>query len=67
MVPFPLEGEGQERGQERGANGARETARTRDYYRIEDEAGGRYWVFREGFYGARSEPPPAWYLHGVMG
>ncbi len=25
--------------------------RTRDYYRIEDDIGGRYWVFRAGLYG----------------
>ena len=34
------------------AEGAR-PARVRDYYRIEDEAGGRYWVFREGLYDTR--------------
>ena len=27
-----------------------EQARPRDYYRIEDEDGRRYWVFREGLY-----------------
>jgi protein ImuB len=38
----------------------------RDYYRIEDEDGHRYWVFREGLYqdGAGA---PGWYLHGVFG
>lgn len=36
---------------------------TRDYYRIEDEEGRRYWLFREGFYGAET---PAWYLHGLF-
>ncbi|MFQ5764274.1 MAG: hypothetical protein ACE5GT_05045, partial [Rhodospirillales bacterium] len=38
--------------------------RTRDYYRIEDEAGGRFWVFREGPY--RPGVAPRWYLHGVF-
>lgn len=28
--------------------------RTRDYYRVEDEAGGRYWLYREGLW-ARTE------------
>ncbi len=41
-------------------------SRTRDYYRIEDEAGAGYWVFREGLYG-RDEDQPAWFLHGLYG
>jgi protein ImuB len=40
---------------------------TRDYYRIEDEDGHRYWVFREGLFGEREVGTPAWYLHGVFG
>ncbi len=44
--------------------------RTRDYYRIEDEDGCRYWVFREGLYQERDEThqgaPPRWFLHGVF-
>lgn len=32
-------------------------ARARDYYRLEDMAGRRYWVYREG---------PRWYLHGLF-
>jgi hypothetical protein len=43
------------------------TARTRDYYRIEDEEGRRYWVFREGLYEDGAGMLPAWYLHGVFG
>ncbi|MEE8169536.1 MAG: DNA polymerase Y family protein, partial [Phycisphaerae bacterium] len=31
----------------------------RDYYAVEDEAGSRFWVFREGESGR-------WYLHGVF-
>jgi protein ImuB len=45
-------------------------SRTRDYYRVEDEAGGRYWLFREGLYqerGEDTEAPPRWYLHGLYG
>jgi protein ImuB len=41
-------------------------ARPRDYFRIEDEAGGRYWVFRDGLYGGEGEPP-RWFLHGLFG
>lgn len=42
--------------------------RVRDYYRLEDEAGGRYWVFRAGRYDMEDEAerPPAWYVHGVL-
>jgi protein ImuB len=42
----------------------REDAATRDYYRVEDEEGRRYWLFRAGLY----EPGAAarWYLHGVF-
>lgn len=39
-------------------------AAIRDYYRVEDEAGGRYWLFREGLYGA--DEPPRWWLQGVF-
>jgi protein ImuB len=42
-------------------------ARPRDYYRIEDEDGHRYWVFREGLYQESELGPPCWYLHGVFG
>lgn len=38
---------------------------TRDYYRIEDIQGRRYWVFRDGLYGAET-PHPCWYLHGIF-
>ena len=41
--------------------------RPRDYYRIEDEDGHRYWVFREGLYQEAELGPPSWYLHGVFG
>ncbi len=39
--------------------------RERDYFRIEDTAGRRFWVFRYGFYGRGTEPV-RWYLHGVF-
>ncbi len=38
--------------------------KTRDYYRLEDEAGERFWVFREGRY--RFHEPPRWFLHGYF-
>ena len=36
----------------------------RDYYRVEDDGGRRYWLYREGLYGGASEP--RWYLHGLF-
>jgi protein ImuB len=40
----------------------------RDYYRIEDEDGRRYWLFRAGLYQeSEAKDLPAWYLHGVFG
>ena len=40
--------------------------RTRDYYRVEDRRGRRFWIFRHGFYEAR-RPMPDWFLHGLFG
>jgi protein ImuB len=37
---------------------------TRDYYRVEDQEGRRFWLFRSGFYG--EEPAPRWFVHGVF-
>ncbi|PDS98624.1 DNA repair protein [Rhizobium sp. S9] len=39
-------------------------AKTRDYFRVEDNAGHRFWIYREGFYG--EEPPPRWFMHGIF-
>jgi protein ImuB len=36
----------------------------RDYYRLEDEKGCRYWVFRQGLY--TDSCPPRWYLQGLF-
>jgi protein ImuB len=38
--------------------------RTRDYYRIEDHEGRRFWVFRAGLYGEKRDP--SWYIHGLF-
>jgi protein ImuB len=38
---------------------------TRDYFRVEDEEGRRYWIFRQGLYG-REAGEPAWYMHGLF-
>ncbi|SDN70521.1 protein ImuB [Aureimonas jatrophae] len=45
----------------------RETALSRDYFRVETEGGERYWIFRAGD-GERTETGSgAWFLHGVFG
>jgi protein ImuB len=36
----------------------------RDYFIVEDEAGHRFWLFRQGFYTPTTMP--AWFLHGVF-
>ncbi len=38
---------------------------TRDYYRVEDAAGHRFWVYREGLYGQAAQSP-RWYVHGLF-
>jgi len=46
-------------------------ATTRDYYRVEDSEGRRFWLYREGLYGtpdtSGAATPPRWYLHGFFG
>ena len=42
-----------------------EVALTRDYFRIEDTAGYRFWLFRHGLY-ERETDAPQWYLHGLF-
>lgn len=38
---------------------------SRDYYRVEDMAGSRFWLFRHGLY-ERETAHPAWYVHGLF-
>lgn len=38
----------------------------RDYYRVEDAEGRRYWVFREGIYGAGRGEVPEWFVQGLF-
>ena len=45
----------------------RSTARLRDYYRVEDQAGRRYWIYREGLIGDGRGGLPEWYIHGLFG
>jgi protein ImuB len=44
---------------------------TRDYFRVEDEAGLRFWVYRDGLYereiGQEGQPAqPNWFMHGLF-
>lgn len=41
------------------------STRLRDYYRIEDEAGRRYWIYRAGLIGDGRGGIPDWYLQGL--
>ena len=43
------------------------SARLRDYYRVEDSAGRRYWIYREGLIGDGRGGLPAWFIHGLFG
>jgi protein ImuB len=36
----------------------------RDYYRVEDEEGRRFWLFRAGLHGG--DRKPRWFVHGVF-
>jgi protein ImuB len=38
---------------------------TRDYYRVEDRRGQRFWLFRHGLYGVERSLPD-WYVHGLF-
>jgi protein ImuB len=49
----------------RRRTGALSGGRARDYWRVEDMDGRRFWLFRAGLYEGGA-PPPAWYLHGLF-
>ena len=42
----------------------RRAPKTRDYYRVEDGEGARFWLYREGLFGGAETP--RWYLHGLF-
>ncbi|NVD45763.1 DUF6504 family protein [Qipengyuania atrilutea] len=44
----------------------RSHVRLRDYYRIEDDRGRRYWIYRSGLIGDGRGDVPDWYLHGLF-
>lgn len=45
----------------------RSTTRLRDYYRIEDGQGRRYWIYRSGLAGDGRGGVPEWFLQGLSG
>jgi len=62
--------EGPERiGQEWWRAGVGETdtgpGKVRDYYRVEDDVGGRFWIYRQGLFG--EDEAPKWWIHGLFG
>jgi protein ImuB len=38
---------------------------TRDYYRVEDADGRRFWIYHDGIYG-RESFPSQWFVHGLF-
>jgi len=51
-------------GQDMHRAGLHHEGAIRDYYRVEDEEGRRFWLFRSGLPGHGA--PPRWYVHGVF-
>jgi protein ImuB len=45
---------------------------TRDYFRVEDTEGLRFWIYRDGLYGSElvddkgERIDPKWFVHGVF-
>ncbi len=44
----------------------RSGTRLRDYFKVEDEAGHRFWLYREGLHGDGRGDTPRWFLHGIF-
>jgi protein ImuB len=40
--------------------------RLRDYFKVEDEAGHRFWLYREGLNDDGRGGAPRWFLHGIF-
>ena len=40
------------------------SSNTRDYYRVEDVSGKRYWIYKEGIY--QHDKTSKWYIHGFF-
>ncbi|PPR10137.1 MAG: hypothetical protein CFH41_01871 [Alphaproteobacteria bacterium MarineAlpha11_Bin1] len=59
-----LETELEKQGSETASEGSVQN-NIRDYYRVEDLRGRRFWVYRDGIYSPGTQPQ--WYVHGVFG
>jgi protein ImuB len=44
-----------------------ELSTVRDYFRVEDEAGERFWIYRSGDGGDTTTGSQRWFLHGIFG
>jgi protein ImuB len=40
--------------------------RLRDYFKVEDNEGHRFWLYREGLHDDGRGGPPRWFLHGIF-
>ena len=62
-----LRGSRDRSGSRRNGGASRRPARLRDYYRVEDADGRRYWIYREGLIGDGRGGAPDWFIHGLFG
>ncbi|MDX2266447.1 MAG: DNA polymerase Y family protein [Hyphomicrobiales bacterium] len=60
-----VKAEGPERIEAEWWRAREDDAPPRDYYRVEDDGGRRFWLYREGFYAAGNDPP-RWFMHGLF-
>ena len=44
----------------------RPSTRLRDYFRVEDQTGHRFWLYREGLYEDGRGGDPRWFVHGIF-
>jgi protein ImuB len=49
-----------------GGHEARQPYAVRDYFQVEVEGGGRYWLFRQGDGEHAATGPMAWFIHGAF-
>lgn len=62
-----VRGDGPERVHGEWWRRAGEASAVRDYYRVEDEDGARFWLFRRGDGERSATGDMSWYLHGLFG
>ncbi len=58
-------GQGESQGESRGEGGRAAADLVRDYYRVEDQDGARFWLFRTGR--QAGTPGTGWFVHGLFG